>query len=191
MTTMIEFTLFDTAIGRCGMAWSRRGVVRVQLPGTREGETSARLARHCPGAVEAAAPARIEPAIEGIVALLGGGRRDLSWALLDLEGVPLFHRRVYEVVREIPPGWLLTYGEVAARLGLPGSARAVGQALGRNPVAILVPCHRVVAAGGRAGGFSAGAGVATKRRLLAIEGACRPREPDLFDGLDAVRPGSP
>ena len=88
-----------------------------------------------------------------------------------MERVPDFHRRVYQVARTIPPGKTLTYGDVARRLGDPGAAQAVGQALGRNPFAIIVPCHRVVAAGGRIGGFSANGGAATKRRILAIEGA--------------------
>ena len=101
-----------------------------------------------------------------------------------MEGIPAFHRRVYEVARTIPPGSTLSYGEVAARLGAPGAARAVGQALGRNPLAIVVPCHRVLAAGGRVGGFSAGGGTATKLRLLAIEGGRRQGE--LFDGDGAV-----
>ncbi len=95
-----------------------------------------------------------------------------------MDGVPPFHRRVYRVARKIPPGATLSYGEIAARLGAPRSARAVGQALGRNPFAILVPCHRVVAAGGKLGGFSANGGVATKLRLLAIEGA-QPNAPEL------------
>ena len=85
--------------------------------------------------------------------------------------MPPFHRRVYEVARTIPPGATLSYGEIATRLGAPGSARAVGQALGRNPFAIVVPCHRVLAAGGKLGGFSANGGVTTKLRLLSIEGA--------------------
>jgi methylated-DNA-[protein]-cysteine S-methyltransferase len=85
--------------------------------------------------------------------------------------VPEFHRRVYDVARTIPPGATLTYGDIAARLGEPGSARAVGQALGRNPFPIIVPCHRVLAANGQLGGFSATGGSATKRRLLTIEGA--------------------
>ena len=85
--------------------------------------------------------------------------------------MPPFHRRVYEVTRTIAPGVTRSYGEIAARLGAPRSARAVGQALGRNPFAILVPCHRVLAAGGKPGGFSANGGVATKLRLLAIETA--------------------
>jgi methylated-DNA-[protein]-cysteine S-methyltransferase len=95
----------------------------------------------------------------------------LSFITLDMEGVPEFHRRVYGVARTIPPGATLSYGEIAARLGDPGSARAVGQALGRNPFVIVVPCHRVLAAGGKTGGFSANGGTATKLTLLAIEGA--------------------
>ena len=86
-----------------------------------------------------------------------------------MEGVPPFHRRVYEAAREIPPGDTLSYGAIANRIGSPGSARAVGQALGRNPFAIVVPCHRVVAANGKLGGFSANGGVTTKANLLALE----------------------
>ena len=107
------------------------------------------------------------------MALLRGEPRDLGAIDLDMSGIPEFPRRVYAVARAIPPGQTVTYGDVAARLGEPGAARAVGQALGRNPFAIIVPCHRVVAAGGRLGGFSANGGAATKRRILAIEGAHR------------------
>ena len=86
-----------------------------------------------------------------------------------MEGVAGFHRRVYDAARAIPPGKTLAYGEIAERIGAPGAARAVGQALGRNPFPIVVPCHRVLAAGGKIGGFSAHGGTATKRRMLAIE----------------------
>jgi O-6-methylguanine DNA methyltransferase len=165
------FTLFDTAIGRCAIAWSGRGILAVQLPEAKERHTRARLIRRFPQAHEAPPPPAVKRALEGIAALLRGERIDLSAVALDLDGVPPFHRRVYAVARTIPPGATLSYGEVAARLGAPRSARAVGQALGRNPVAILVPCHRVLAAGGKPGGFSANGGVATKLRLLAIEAA--------------------
>jgi methylated-DNA-[protein]-cysteine S-methyltransferase len=106
---------------------------------------------------------------------------DLSNIQLDMEGVPPFHRRVYEVARAIAPGNTRTYGEIATRLGDPGAARAVGQALGHNPFAPVVPCHRVLAAGGRSGGFSANGGVATKLRMLQIERASF-NGPGLFDG---------
>lgn len=165
------FTLFDTAIGRCGLVWSERGIAGVQLPEESEIETCARLLQRFPEAREAAPPPEVRRALDGIVALLRGEASDLSGITLDMDGVPPFHRRVYQVARTIPPGATLSYGEIAARLGEPGAARAVGQALGRNPFAIVVPCHRVLAAGGKVGGFSASGGVATKLRMLSIEGA--------------------
>jgi methylated-DNA-[protein]-cysteine S-methyltransferase len=167
------FTLFDTAIGRCGIAWGPKGVVGVQLPEGSEDEARARLLRRCPNAREAAPPAAVQRAIDGIVALLRGEPQDLSDVDLDMRGVAPFARGVYEVARAIPPGATLTYGDVAVKLGEPGAARAVGRALGENPMPILVPCHRVLAAGGKPGGFSARGGVATKLRLLSIEGAQR------------------
>lgn len=177
--------LFDTAIGRCGVAWSGRGLVVVQLPERDDATTLARVRRGAPDAVETPPPPAIRAAIDGIVALLAGGRTDLTGVPLDLDGVPPFHRRIYDVVRAIPPGATLTYGEVAARAGEPGAARAVGQAMGRNPVPIVVPCHRVLAAGSRPGGFSAPGGVATKRRLLAIEGVPLEAPLPLFEGASA------
>lgn len=168
------FTFFDTALGVCGIAWGPRGVVSVQLPGRDERALRRSIRRAVPDGVEAAPPADVRRAIEEIVALLDGEQRDLSAVVLDMERVPEFNRRVYAVAREIPPGGTLTYGEVAERIGERGAAQAVGQALGRNPFPIVVPCHRVLAAGGRLGGFSAPGGVATKRRMLEIEGAGAP-----------------
>lgn len=164
-------TFFDTAIGWCGIAWSERGIAGVQLPEGRPSATRTRLLLRFPHWREAAPPPDVQRAIEAIVALLAGKAAELSAVVLDMRGVPPFHRRVYQVARDIAPGTTCTYGEIATRLGEPGSARAVGQALGRNPFAIIVPCHRVLAAGGRAGGFSANGGVTTKLRMLAIEGA--------------------
>jgi methylated-DNA-[protein]-cysteine S-methyltransferase len=111
----------------------------------------------------------VQRAIDGITTLLRGEATDLSGVALDMERVPPFNRQVYEVARTIPPGATLSYGEIAARLGDPSLARDVGQALGQNPFAIIVPCHRVLAAGGKIGGFSANGGIMTKRRMLAIE----------------------
>ncbi|HUM14224.1 MAG TPA: methylated-DNA--[protein]-cysteine S-methyltransferase [Candidatus Nitrosotalea sp.] len=167
----LGFTLFDTEIGRCGIAWSEGGIAGVQLPEGSELAMRARMLRRFPGAREAPPPAAVQRAIDGVVALLRGESSDLETVALDMDGVPPFERSVYEVARTIPPGATLSYGEVAARLRAPGAARDVGQALGRNPFAIVVPCHRVVAAGGKLGGFSARGGVATKRRLLAVERA--------------------
>jgi methylated-DNA-[protein]-cysteine S-methyltransferase len=166
----LHFAIFDTAIGTCGVVWGERGLTGVHLPESNAARTRESLVHRFPGAVPAPAPAEVQPAIDGIVALLAGAKRDLRELALDMEGLPAFNRRVYELARTIPPGTTMTYGEVARRLGSPGMARAVGQALGRNPFPIVVPCHRVLAADGRMGGFSAPGGVATKRKMLEIEG---------------------
>jgi methylated-DNA-[protein]-cysteine S-methyltransferase len=171
---MTGFALFDTAIGWCGIAWGPRGIVGVQLPEGSAPATRARLLRRFPDAGEAPPPPEARRAIGDITALLRGEPKALDNVPLDMEGVPEFNRRVYEVARTIPWGATLSYGEIAKRLGDPGVARDVGQALGQNPFAIVVPCHRVLAAGGKWGGFSARGGVSTKRRLLSIEAAQRP-----------------
>ncbi|MTD58130.1 methylated-DNA--[protein]-cysteine S-methyltransferase [Amycolatopsis pithecellobii] len=173
------FAVFETAIGHCGIAWGERGVVSVCLPEGSATTTRARLRANFPDAVETEPPEAVRWAIAEIVALLRGESRDLLAVPLDLDGVPEFHRRVYEIARTIPPGKTLTYGEVASRLGMPGSAQAVGRALGRNPFPIVVPCHRVLGADGKMVGFSAPGGVETKRKMLVIEGA-RADEPTLF-----------
>lgn len=175
------FALFDTPVGCCGIAWSERGVVAVQLPEARHQATRDRLQARFPGADETSPPPTVKRAIETIVALLSGEPADLSTITLDMTGVPPFCQRVYEAARAVPPGATISYGELATRLGPRGSARAVGQALGRNPFAIVVPCHRVLAADGRLGGFSASGGVTTKLRLLSIEGAAAQQRGLLFD----------
>ena len=161
--------LFDTAIGRCGVIWSARGIVALQLPEARDVATRRRMQERFGAAEEGAPPAVVQDALAAIAALLRGEASDLSGIALDMEGVPAFHRRVYEVARAIPAGATLSYAEIAERAGAPGGARAAGQALGRNPLAILVPCHRVLAANGRIGGFTSAGGVATKLQMLAIE----------------------
>ena len=181
-----SFTLFETALGWCAVAWGPRGVVGVQLPEAREAEARGRVRRRFPGASEAPPPPEVGRAIDGIVGLLRGEASDLSGVVLDMDRVAPFDRGVYAVARTIPPGSTLSYGEVAARLGASGEARAVGQALSRNPFAIVVPCHRVVAAGGKLGGFSARGGVGTKLRLLAIEGAQVNHQLTFFDGDGAL-----
>jgi methylated-DNA-[protein]-cysteine S-methyltransferase len=162
------FTLFDTALGPCAIAWGERGVVAVQLPEADANATRTRIRKRCPDAQEASPPSEVQRAIDGIVALLRGEASDLTTVALDMGNVDAFERRIYEILRTIPPGATLTYGELATRLG-EGDARDVGQAMGRNPFPIIVPCHRVVAAGGKTGGFSAPGGVSTKLRMLAIE----------------------
>jgi methylated-DNA-[protein]-cysteine S-methyltransferase len=162
------FTLFETAIGTCGVAWGERGLTAVEFPRSDPEKTRARLARHATETGDV--PPDVRRAIDRVVALLAGESTDLAWVEVDFGEMPDFHRRVYELIRRIPPGATLTYGEIARRLGAPGGAQAVGQAMGRNPVPIVVPCHRVLGASSD-GGFSAPGGVETKRRMLAIEGA--------------------
>jgi methylated-DNA-[protein]-cysteine S-methyltransferase len=182
MTTDLEFTLFDTAIGCCGIVWSARGMAGVQLPEKSRAATRARLLRRFPAAVEVEPPEPIQRVIGDIGRLLRGEAIDLSDVALDGGDLPELNRRVYAIARSIRPGATLSYGEIAERLGDRTLARDVAQALSQNPFPIIVPCHRVLAAGGKMGGFSGPGGVRTKLRLLSIEGA-RYGEPLLFDRL--------
>jgi len=175
----VGFALFGTDLGFCSIAWGPGGICAVQLPQHNELVMRERMRRQFAQAREMTPPPEVQHAIDGVVALLHGERADLSGIALDMTGVPPFHQRVYAVARAIPVGSTLTYGEVAAQLGEPGAARAVGQALGANPFAPVVPCHRVMAAGGKAGGFSATGGIKTKLQLLLLEGATF-GEPGLF-----------
>ncbi len=170
----LGYTLFATPLGFCGIAWSEGGLTGVQLPEADEATTRQRMARSFPAIAEVTPPPFVLEAIAAITALLEGHPgepRDLTHLPLDMAGVPPFHQRVYELARRIPPGETLTYGEVAQRLGEPGAARAVGQALGANPFAPVVPCHRVLGALTGTGGFSAHGGLLTKLKMLEIEGA--------------------
>jgi len=183
----MHFTLFPTAIGSCGIVWGPAGIRAVQLPEGGEAQMRARVRRDFAGVKESSPPAAVQRAIEEISGLLRGESNDLSGLALDMADIPLFHRKVYEAARLVGPGRTVSYGELAARLGVPGAARAVGQALGRNPFTLVVPCHRVLAADGRMGGFSAPGGVATKLRLLSIEHSAPARSGELFPdepGLD-------
>jgi methylated-DNA-[protein]-cysteine S-methyltransferase len=184
------FTLFDTAIGRCGLAWGEGGIVGAALPGPSDARMRGRFAERFPGAVESPLPSILAPVVDAVVALMAGEKPDLSTAPLDMTAVPPFHRRVYAVARRIPPGQTMTYGEIAQALGEPReAARAVGEAMGRNPFPILMPCHRVLGANGKPGGFSAPGGVETKLKMLSIEGAKVGETPTLFDALPlAVKP---
>jgi methylated-DNA-[protein]-cysteine S-methyltransferase len=185
-----EFALFPSPVGRCAIAWSASGVRALFLPEARESATRSRLLARLPGAREAVPPETVGYAIAQIGALLAGKPSDLARIELDMRDLPPFHRRVYEAARAIPPGATCSYGELALRLGAPGSARAVGQALGKNPYAIIVPCHRVLAANGRVGGFSANGGITTKLRLLTCEApSTAPEDPFggfAFDPIAAV-----
>ena len=180
--TAYSYSLFNTAIGPCGIVWTARGIAGVQVHDGNERMTRASLLRRFAGAQETAPPAQVQQAIDGIVALLRGEPSDLSGVIIDADDLPEFNRKVYDIARRIPPGATLTYGEIAERLGEKLLARDVGQALGHNPIPLIVPCHRVLAAGGKTGGFSAPGGVDSKLRLLTIEGA-QPSGPTLFGHL--------
>ena len=166
-----HFAIFDTAIGPCGIIWGERGITGVQLPMGDEEKTRNRIHQRNGDIDEAPPPAEVQNAIDGMIELLAGKPNDLADIALDLDGVPEFNRGVYDIARKIPPGKTLTYGDIAKQLGGVELSRDVGQALGRNPCPIVVPCHRVLAAGNKPGGFSANGGVVTKLKMLAIEGA--------------------
>ncbi len=173
--------LFETAIGHCAIAWGPAGIRGVQLPEADEAATRRRMRARFPGVPESTPPDPVREAIARIVGLLEGAEDDLRSIVLDMADIAEFPRRVYELLRLLPPGRTSTYGEIAARLGAPGASRAVGRALGDNPFAPVVPCHRVLASGGRPGGFSAAGGATTKLRMLEIERARFGRQPGLFE----------
>jgi methylated-DNA-[protein]-cysteine S-methyltransferase len=166
-----RYALFDTSLGTCAIAWTDRGVVRTVLPEPSAEEVRARLLRRLPDAQEAEPPDDVRRAIGEISRLMAGEPVDLTWVSLVDDGVPELDQRVYALARTIKPGSTLTYGDIARRLGDVALARKVGEALGRNPFPIVVPCHRVLGAGGRTGGFSARGGTETKMLLLRVEGA--------------------
>lgn len=168
---MISYTLFETVIGWAGLAWADKGLVGVYLPEVDRESARRSFLRRFPDAQEASPSGPVAHAIAEICELLAGKPVDLKDISIDIARVPAFHAKVYEIARAIPPGETLTYGEIAEKLGDKLLARDVGAALGKNPWPIVVPCHRVTAAGGKLGGFSARGGVNTKVKLLAIEGA--------------------
>ena len=173
---MPSYALFGTQVGVCGIAWNDVGVTALQLPERDEAVMHVRMRERFRAGPGPASPLALQ-AIAQIDALLRCEPSDLADLTLDMTGVPDFNQRVYALTRRISPGKTLTYGEIARRLGSVGLSRAVGQALGRNPFAIIVPCHRVLSANGLPGGFSAHGGVPVKRQLLALEGYVLPDEP--------------
>lgn len=184
------FALFPTPIGACGIAWNEHALTGVQLPEKDEPATRSRMQRRFPNTLETPPPPPVQRAIAGITALLHGEQRDLTEFALDTNGIAPFEQRVYEAARNIPPGTTITYGDLAKRIGEPHASQAVGQALGRNPFAPVVPCHRIVAADGKMHGFSATGGTTTKLRLLTIEG-WRSNEPTLFESTPPAEASTP
>ncbi|HEY2031008.1 MAG TPA: methylated-DNA--[protein]-cysteine S-methyltransferase [Myxococcales bacterium] len=159
--------LFETRAGPLRLRWSERGLTAIEMPELTGREVRAQLLRQ---KAEPAPPPFVKEAAAALKQHLNGSPRDLSQLTLDLSVLTPFQAKVYEAARSLPSGRTATYGEIAAKLGKPGASRAVGQALGKNPFLIAVPCHRVLGAGGSAGGFSAPGGVIAKQRLLALEG---------------------
>ncbi len=182
-----RYCLFDTALGACGVAWSGRALTRLQLPEADRIATEQRLES---AASRDAPPPWAEQLIAQIRRYLSGERIDLQSVAVELAGVGEFRRAVYQAARSVGWGQTASYGELARRIGFPWGARAVGQALARNPVPIVVPCHRILARDGRIGGFSAYGGIVTKQRLLALEGVQVGGTP-LLPGLTAAPALSP
>jgi methylated-DNA-[protein]-cysteine S-methyltransferase len=185
--TGLSYTLFDTAFGKCGLAWNASGIVRLQLPERDPALTNARLCRNLNDSASAPPTPEIAHAIDRLQAYFCGKRSDFSDIAVDLASLPDFYARTYRALRGIGWGQTTTYGGLAELMGSPGAARAIGQAMGRNPVPIIVPCHRVLAGGRRIGGFSAFGGAVTKERLLAMEGVRIGPVAPLLDLIDRPR----
>ncbi len=174
-----SYARFDTPIGDCAILWRGERITGTLLPvGITERFTDV-VRRRARDAAEAEPPPHVQAVIDAIVALLSGEARDLRDIELDMGGIGAFEGKVYAIARDIPPGETLTYGDIAKQLGDVALSRGVGQALGRNPFPIIIPCHRILAAGGKTGGFSAPGGVDTKFRILEIERA-HAATPSLF-----------
>ena len=181
--TPMHYCLFDTAIGAVGVAWSMEGITRLQLPESNRSATERRMRGRSVSIVEGCPPPPIERAIEDVQRFMAGERIDFADIALDLTGVGSFHCSIYEALRRIGWGKTTTYGALARQAGDVGASRAVGQAMGRNPIPVIIPCHRVLASGGKPGGFSAFGGAVTKQRLLALEGVHLDGGAPLLPGL--------
>ena len=164
----MQITIFDTELGAFGIGWTDAGIARVQLPGLDEAALLMRVERD--GAVAGEPSEAIAEVIEQVKAYAAGEAVDFSQVPLDLSGVAEFHRRAYALLLQIGWGETTTYGALARQLGDVGLSRAVGQAMGANPIPLIIPCHRVLASDGKPGGFSAPGGAASKVRMLALEG---------------------
>jgi methylated-DNA-[protein]-cysteine S-methyltransferase len=176
--TQPAYCLFDTPLGTCGIAWKEQGTSRIlpvvtffQLPEATRRLTDTRIAGSSGGRKARVPPPRIAGIIKKVQKHLHGDVQDFLDIVVDLDGAGPFARQVYEAVRKIPAGRTMSYGELAKDINRPTAARAVGQALGRNPIPLIIPCHRVLAACGKAGGFSAHGGLETKAKMLEIEDA--------------------
>jgi methylated-DNA-[protein]-cysteine S-methyltransferase len=170
-STSTGHTVFETALGFVGIAWSEAGLTRLCLFQRDRAATERRLERlGAAGKNEQDAPAWVAALIRDIKAYADGEEIDFSGVPVDLAGVDDFHAAIYDAARKLAFGETTTYGELAKRAGHAGLPRETGQALGANPVPLVIPCHRILAAGGKIGGFSAPGGSITKEKMLALEG---------------------
>jgi methylated-DNA-[protein]-cysteine S-methyltransferase len=169
--TAHRYFVFDTAGGFCGIAWNDVGITRFQLP-TRSAQATERLLlRRVPGAEPSTPTPEVAEAVAAVKRYFAGEEIDFSGVRLDLGDQDAFFERIYAAARQVRWGHTTTYGALAKELGAgPEAARDVGQAMASNPVALIIPCHRVLAAGGKVGGFSAPGGSAAKLRMLELEG---------------------
>jgi methylated-DNA-[protein]-cysteine S-methyltransferase len=169
--TAQRYFIFETAGGFCGIAWSNAGITRFQLPTASAEATERLLRRRAAGAKPGTPTAEVLEAVAAVKRYFAGEETDFSDFKLDLGEQDAFFSQVYSAARRVGWGRTTTYGTLAKELGAgPEAARDVGQAMARNPVALIIPCHRVLAAGGKVGGFSAPGGSATKIRMLELEG---------------------
>lgn len=168
---MLRYHVFETEMGFCAIAWSVAGIARFQLP-VKSAEAAERLIRRrAPGAEPGAPPEPVAAVIEAAKRYFRGEELDFSHVPLDLAGVNPFFVKIYAALRRVRWGATTTYGALASEIGAPReAARDVGEAMAKNPAPLIIPCHRVLAAGGRIGGFSAPGGSATKMRMLGLEG---------------------
>jgi methylated-DNA-[protein]-cysteine S-methyltransferase len=177
--TVHHYFIFETAAGFCGIAWNKTGITRFQLPAKSAEATQRMLLRQAPGAEPGAPTPEVAEAVSAVKRYFEGEETDFSGFRLDLGEQDPFFEQIYAAARRVGWGRTTTYGTLANELGAgPEAARDVGQAMARNPVALIIPCHRVLAAGGKIGGFSAPGGSAAKLRMLALEGVnLEPRRP--------------
>ncbi|MGE5512707.1 MAG: methylated-DNA--[protein]-cysteine S-methyltransferase [Bacteroidota bacterium] len=166
----MHYCLFETEIGTCGLAWSDQGVTRLQLPERDRRATERRLLRTAGQAQPAEPPLEVQQAIASLQRYFAGSATEFAHVAVDLSGVDAFRRDIYAALRTVGWGETVSYGAMGERAGYADAARDVGQAMSRNPVPIIIPCHRVLASGNKVGGFSAYGGAATKQRLLEMEG---------------------
>ncbi|WP_064681451.1 methylated-DNA--[protein]-cysteine S-methyltransferase [Rhizobium bangladeshense] len=169
--TIHHYLIFETAGGFCGIAWSDAGIVRFQLPTKTAEATERLLLRRLPDGLPGAPTPEVLETVAAVKRYFQGEETDFSGVELDLAGQDAFFREIYAAARRIGWGRTTTYGALAKELGAgPEAARDVGQAMAKNPVALIIPCHRVLAAGGKIGGFSAPGGSTSKTRMLELEG---------------------